>query len=372
MSHVVLKNINKAFIKDEFIVRELNLEIKAGEFVVLLGPSGCGKTTTLRMIAGLEEATSGDICIAGKKVNDLPPRDRDLAMVFQNYALYPHMNVFENMAFGLKARKVARSEIEERVKDTAKMLGMDMYLDRKPKHLSGGERQRVALGRAIVRHPKVFLMDEPLSNLDARLRLQMRFELLRLHQQLGITTIYVTHDQVEALTLGDRLVLMNKGVVQQIGDPLTMYNRPGNQYVAGFIGSPPMNFFDATLDARDGALLLEAEGLNLDLTGTEDMDHYVGRKMVVGIRPEHIAERVSGKETAGRQTVKAVVDVVEPVGATELLYATVGGQQFVASVEAGGRIFDRHKLTGKEIDFLFDITKLHFFDKDTQEAVLNP
>src|ERR687898_1282101 len=261
MAQVVLTGINKFYDGNVHAVKDVNLDIRDREFMVFVGPSGCGKTTTLRMIAGLEEISSGDIRIGAQRVNDLAPMDRDIAMVFQNYALYPHMSVFDNMAFGLKMRKFGKDEIRKRVQDAADILGIEEYLKRKPRQLSGGQRQRVALGRAIVRHPQVFLFDEPLSNLDAKLRVQMRVELKKLHQRLGTTAIYVTHDQVEAMTLGDRVVVMKDGVVQQVGEPMEIYARPQNRFVAGFIGSPSMNFIPVTLNDAGGSLFAQANGL---------------------------------------------------------------------------------------------------------------
>src|SRR6187200_787676 len=266
MGQVVLKDINK-FYDSVHAVKDFNLQIRDKEFVVFVGPSGCGKTTTLRMIAGLEAISSGDISIDGQVINELAPMDRDIAMVFQNYALYPHMSVYDNMAFGLKMRKFDRREIGQRVKEAADILGIGDYLKRKPRQLSGGQRQRVALGRAIVRHPRVFLFDEPLSNLDAKLRVQMRVELKKLHQRLGTTAVYVTHDQVEAMTLGDRVVVMHDGWVQQVGDPMELYNEPANRFVAGFIGSPAMNFADVTLADQGGKVVAEAAGLRIVLPG---------------------------------------------------------------------------------------------------------
>src|ERR687896_1362607 len=284
MARVLLTNLNKKF-EDTHAVKDVNLEIRDGEFVVLVGPSGCGKTTTLRMVAGLEDITSGEISIDGRVVNDLPPMDRDIAMVFQNYALYPHMSVYDNMAFGLKMRKFGRDEIEKRVRQAAEILGIQALLARRPRQLSGGQRQRVALGRAIVRHPRVFLFDEPLSNLDAKLRVQMRVELKKLHERLGTTAIYVTHDQVEAMTLGDRVVVMKDGVVQQVGEPMQLYNRPANKFVAGFIGSPAMNFAPVTIRQSDGVVYLENEGLRIKLPSVqaERLGRLAGTQVVLGI-----------------------------------------------------------------------------------------
>src|SRR5918999_1819378 len=284
MARVLLKNLNKKF-DDTHAVKDVNLEIRDREFVVLVGPSGCGKTTTLRMVAGLEDVTSGEISIDGRVVNDLPPMDRDIAMVFQNYALYPHMSVYHNMAFGLKMRKFGRDEIEKRVRQAADILGIQPLLERRPRQLSGGQRQRVALGRAIVRHPRVFLFDEPLSNLDAKLRVQMRVELKRLHHRLETTAIYVTHDQVEAMTLGDRVVVMKDGLVQQVGEPLELYSRPANRFVASFIGSPAMNFVDVTLSERHDALWAETAGLPLrgPPARAEKPGRLAGTQVVLGI-----------------------------------------------------------------------------------------
>src|SRR5688500_6890520 len=289
MAKVLLKNLNKKF-DETHAVKDVNLEIRDREFVVLVGPSGCGKTTTLRMVAGLEDITSGEISIDGRVVNDLPPMDRDIAMVFQNYALYPHMSVYDNMAFGLKMRKFGRDEIEKRVRHAAEILGIQPLLARRPRQLSGGQRQRVALGRAIVRHPRVFLFDEPLSNLDAKLRVQMRVELKRLHERLETTAIYVTHDQVEAMTLGDRVVVMKDGLVQQVGEPLELYGRPANKFVAGFIGSPAMNFANVTMADGNGRLTAKNGGMEIEVPSAdaERLRPHVVRKLTMGIRPENL------------------------------------------------------------------------------------
>src|SRR6202790_3756075 len=287
MARVVIRNLNKMF-NEVHAVKDVNLEIRDREFVVLVGPSGCGKTTTLRMVAGLESITSGEILIGETVVNELPPMDRDIAMVFQNYALYPHMSVYDNMAFGLKMRKFARPEIDRRVREAADILGIEDYLKRKPRQLSGGQRQRVALGRAIVRHPRVVLFDEPLSNLDAKLRVQMRVELKKLHERLGTTAIYVTHDQVEAMTLGDRVVVMRDGWVQQVGDPLELYNQPANRFVAGFIGSPAMNFAQVRIAAENGSLWAESEDLRIKVPAAivPRLGRYAGMEATLGVRPE--------------------------------------------------------------------------------------
>src|SRR4029079_16183455 len=313
MGQVVLKGINK-FYDSVHAVKDVNLQIRDKEFVVFVGPSGCGKTTTLRMIAGLEAISSGDISIDGNVVNALAPMDRDIAMVFQNYALYPHMSVRDNMAFGLKMRKFERGEIDKRVREAAEILGIGPLLERKPRQLSGGQRQRVALGRAIVRHPRVFLFDEPLSNLDAKLRVQMRVELKKLHLRLGTTAIYVTHDQVEAMTLGDRVVVMKDGWVQQVGEPLQLYNSPANRFVAGFIGSPAMNFATVTVQARNGALWTQSAGLDIKVPerlGTS-MGSYAGRQVTLGIRPEDV--HVAGAGDPPGTTFDGDVEVVEQLG----------------------------------------------------------
>src|SRR5882724_10727138 len=332
MGQVVLKGINK-FYDGVHAVVDANLQIRDKEFVVFVGPSGCGKTTTLRMVAGLESITSGDVLIGDKVVNELPPMDRDIAMVFQNYALYPHMSVYDNMAFGLKMRKFARDEIGRRVRDAAEILGIEDYLQRKPRQLSGGQRQRVALGRAIVRHPQVFLFDEPLSNLDAKLRVQMRVELRKLHDRLGTTAIYVTHDQVEAMTLGDRVVVMKDGLVQQVGEPLELYNSPANRFVAGFIGSPAMNFATVTMTNGAGRLTAKNAGMELEVPAAhaERLRGHVGRDVTIGIRPEDL--RVATDADAAGLAFPSKVEVVEQLGSEILLDVAVGTGSMVAAVE---------------------------------------
>src|ERR1700675_798573 len=317
MAEVVLKDLVKKF-GDVVAVKDLNLTVHDREFLVLVGPSGCGKTSTLRMVAGLEEITAGEVHIGGRLVNNLPPRDRDIAMVFQNYALYPHMTVYDNMAFGLKMRKFSRAEIEQRVQEAAEILGMQELLQRKPRQLSGGQRQRVAVGRAIVRHPQVFLFDEPLSNLDAKLRVQMRVELKKLHQRLQATAIYVTHDQVEAMTLGDRVVVMKEGWVQQVGEPLELYGRPANRFVAGFIGSPAMNFADVTIAEVDGAIWVESPGLRVKVAGAkiDRLRAYKGQHVTLGVRPEDLT--VAGTADLGHLCFDAVIEVVEQLGSAIL------------------------------------------------------
>ena len=324
MADVALRNVVKRF-DDVDAVRDISLNIPDNEFVVLVGPSGCGKSTTLRMIAGLEEATAGDILIGGEVVNDVPPKDRDIAMVFQNYALYPHMTVFENMSFGLKLRRVAKAEIRARVEQAAKILDITDLLGRRPKQLSGGQRQRVAMGRAIVRNPKVFLFDEPLSNLDAKLRVQMRTEIKRVHQKVKTTTVYVTHDQVEAMTLADRVVVMNGGRIEQIGRPQDLYHRPKSRFVAGFIGSPAMNFLPARLQSNgDGLLLRLAPELAFPVppTHTARYQPSVGKDLILGLRPEHITEpRGEGREP--RCEFAMTLDVIEPMGMETMVFFTV-------------------------------------------------
>src|SRR5512144_2681294 len=310
MAQVVLKDLNKKY-DEVHAVKDVNLTIRDKEFMVFVGPSGCGKTTTLRMVAGLEEITAGEISIGDRVVNDLPPKDRDIAMVFQNYALYPHMSVYDNMAFGLKMRKFPKPEIAKRVQEAAEILGIQELLKRKPRQLSGGQRQRVAVGRAIVRHPQVFLFDEPLSNLDAKLRVQMRVELKRLHERLETTAIYVTHDQVEAMTLGDRVVVMRDGVVQQVGEPLELYNQPANKFVAGFIGSPAMNFATVTVTEANGSLFAEASGLRMKVPADRvaRMGAYKGQTVTLGVRPEDLT--VAGAADLDHPCFDAVIEVIE-------------------------------------------------------------
>src|SRR3954470_21389307 len=343
MAQVVMRSLNKKY-DEVHAVKDVNLDINDKEFVVLVGPSGCGKTTTLRMVAGLESITSGRVLIDDQVVNDLAPMDRDIAMVFQNYALYPHMSVYDNMAFGLKMRKFDKPEIQKRVREAAEILGIHDYLHRKPRQLSGGQRQRVALGRAIVRHPQVFLFDEPLSNLDAKLRVQMRMELKRLHQRLETTAIYVTHDQVEAMTLGSRVVVMKDGWVQQVGEPMEVYARPQNRFVAGFIGSPSMNFIPVTLTDGSGALFAEAAGMRIKVpaASTQSLMPYKGQGVTLGVRPEDL--RVGASSDSSDLSFESVVDVVEPLGAEILLDTRAAGQQIVARVEPTVRTQPHEKI----------------------------
>jgi multiple sugar transport system ATP-binding protein len=363
MAQVVLKDINK-FYDTVHAVKDVNLQIRDKEFVVFVGPSGCGKTTTLRMIAGLEAISSGDISIDGQIVNNLAPMDRDIAMVFQNYALYPHMSVFDNMAFGLKMRKFDRKKIAERVKEAADILGIGDYLKRKPRQLSGGQRQRVALGRAIVRHPRVFLFDEPLSNLDAKLRVQMRVELKKLHLRLGTTAIYVTHDQVEAMTLGDRVVVMKDGWVQQVGEPLELYNSPANKFVAGFIGSPAMNFANVTMVDGNGRITAKNTGLELELPNSqaERLRPHVGRQLTMGIRPENL--HVARDSDPAGLTFQSKIEVVEQLGSEILLDVRVGNDTMVAAVDPTIRAKVQESLR-----LAVNPDRLHFFDAATETAI---
>jgi multiple sugar transport system ATP-binding protein len=360
MAQVVMKDLNKKY-DEVHAVKDVNLNIRDKEFVVLVGPSGCGKTTTLRMVAGLEEITAGEIVIGDRVVNDLPPKDRDIAMVFQNYALYPHMTVYDNMAFGLKMRKFAKAEIEKRVQEAADLLGIRELLKRKPRQLSGGQRQRVAVGRAIVRHPQVFLFDEPLSNLDAKLRVQMRVELKRLHDRLETTAIYVTHDQVEAMTLGDRVVVMKDGWIQQVGEPLELYGHPANKFVAGFIGSPAMNFAEGVIGEEHGTLMVSNPGLRIPVAPAraERLRAYKGQTVTIGVRPEdiHLA-------TDGRTGFDAVVDVVEPLGSEILLDVKVGPHVMVARVDPTVRA-----KVHEAIRLSIEPDRVQFFDMKTEAAI---
>src|SRR6266540_451153 len=363
MAQVVIRNLNKKF-DGVHAVNDVNLQIRDKEFIVLVGPSGCGKTTTLRMVAGLESITSGDVLIGEKVVNDLAPMDRDIAMVFQNYALYPHMSVYDNMTFGLKMRKFAKPDIAKRVQEAAEILGIQGLLARKPRQLSGGQRQRVALGRAIVRHPQVFLFDEPLSNLDAKLRVQMRVELKKLHARLGTTAVYVTHDQVEAMTLGDRVVVMKDGWVQQVGDPLELYNQPANRFVAGFIGSPAMNFVDVTAIENGSAICVTNPGLRIKVPEpcTDRLREYVGQELTLGVRPEDL--RLASAVDSMDVSFESVVEVVEQLGSETLLDVKVGPSAMVAAVEpmVGVRRGDHMRLA-------LNPARLHFFDTTTGAAL---
>lgn len=366
MAKVILENLYKIYPGDVMAVKDANLEIDDEEFVVLVGPSGCGKSTTLRMVAGLEEISKGSIYIDGRKINDVPPKDRDIAMVFQNYALYPHMSVYKNMAFGLKLRKFPKAEIDQRVREAADILGINELLERKPKELSGGQRQRVAVGRAIVRKPKAFLFDEPLSNLDAKMRVQMRTEISKLHTRLDATMIYVTHDQVEAMTMGDRIVVMKDGIIQQVAPPLELYDHPANQFVAGFIGSPPMNFFNGSVEQRDGGIYFN-EGtfsVRLDDRAAAKVASYVGKQVVFGVRPEDIEDARMASDTDPGHRITAKVEVVEPMGAEIFIYLNTGNNAFIARLDA----HDEAKVN-QDIGLVIKMEKTHFFDADSGEAL---
>lgn len=363
MAKVVVNNVNKIYENGFQAVTEANFTAEDKEFVILVGPSGCGKSTTLRMIAGLEEISSGEISIAGKIVNDIPPKDRDIAMVFQNYALYPHMTVFENMSFALKLRKTPKSEILPIVKEAAKLLEIEDLLDRKPKQLSGGQRQRVALGRAIVRKPKVFLFDEPLSNLDAKLRVQMRAEITRLHRKLDTTMIYVTHDQVEAMTMADKIVIMKDGFIQQIDSPLNVYNNPVNLFVAGFIGSPAINQFSGKLLKENDELMFD-EGsfkINIPKEFYNDLAEHINKEVVMGIRPEDIYDTQYNTMAEQPVQINALCDVVEPMGNEYVVYFSTGNSKLLAR-------FDPKKLPeiDKKMNISLDMRKVHFFDKESE------
>jgi multiple sugar transport system ATP-binding protein len=364
MAELKLENIYKIYDNKVTAVDDFNLHIQDKEFIVFVGPSGCGKSTTLRMVAGLEEISKGDFFIDGKRMNDVAPKDRDIAMVFQNYALYPHMNVYDNMAFGLKLRKVPKAEIEKRVTDAAKILGLEQYLQRKPKALSGGQRQRVALGRAIVRDAKVFLMDEPLSNLDAKLRVQMRAEITKLHQRLQTTTIYVTHDQTEAMTMATRLVVLKDGIIQQVGSPKEVYDKPENAFVGGFIGSPAMNFFQGTLS--DSKFSFGATSVTIPegkMKYLRDQD-YVNQEVLLGVRPEDIHDEPVFIDASKSTKITAKVEVAELMGAETMLYSKIDGQTFVARVDSLTDV-----KPGQSLELALDMNKAHFFDVETEQRI---
>ncbi len=389
MARVELRNLTKVFTdpqtkKEVKAVDNLNLTIEDGEFLVLVGPSGCGKSTTMRMVAGLEESTGGEIRIGDRLVNDVPPRDRNIAMVFQNYALYPHMSVYDNMAFGLRLRqlpgmawqlthsveaKKIKADIDRNIQETAELLDIKHLLDRKPKALSGGQRQRVALGRAIVRHPEVFLMDEPLSNLDAKLRVQTRAELIKLHRRLGVTTIYVTHDQVEAMTMGQRIVVMKDGLLQQCDTPLKLYHEPVNMFVAGFLGTPSMNFVEAQVTKNGGAPVVDAGSFQIHLSEqrAKPLQNYIGKTVVLGLRPEDIHDKALASPTAGDSgnVARMKVDVIEPMGANSIIYLTSGQHTLLADVDAETKAKE-----GGELDVVLDATAAHVFDKETEQAIV--
>ena len=370
MASLSLSHINKTYPNGFQAVKDFNLEIEDKEFIIFVGPSGCGKSTTLRMIAGLEEISGGTLKIGDKVMNDVEPKDRDIAMVFQNYALYPHMTVYDNMAFGLKLRKVPKDQIDKAVREAARILDLEKLLDRKPKALSGGQRQRVAMGRAIVRNPKVFLMDEPLSNLDAKLRVQMRIEISKIHQRLGATIIYVTHDQTEAMTLGTRIVVMKDGVVQQVDTPQNLYQKPGNLFVAGFMGSPQMNFLDAVISEKGGNLIAKVGEHELVIPAAKAKalkdGGYVGKTVVLGIRPEDIHDSQMFIEASPSAPMTSVVKVYELLGAEVFLYFDYEGSSMTARVDP--RTTAR---TGDTVKFALDAEKIHIFDKETQVTITN-
>ncbi len=370
MASVKLKNVYKRYPGGVTAVNDFNMDIEDKEFIILVGPSGCGKTTTLRMVAGLEEISEGEVYIGDKLVNDVAPKDRDIAMVFQNYALYPHMTVFDNMAFGLKLRKLPKDEIRRRVHEAAKILDIEHLLDRRPRALSGGQRQRVALGRAIVREPKVFLMDEPLSNLDAKLRVQMRTEINKLHQKLQTTFVYVTHDQTEAMTMGTRIVVMKDGYIQQINTPQALYERPCNMFVAGFIGSPQMNFINAKVERRgeeihlifgkDDIKLPEGKAKKLD--GTD----YIGKEVILGIRPESIHDEPAFLEQFADSVVEAKVELTENLGSETFLYLVIDDVDFTAKVNPRTKA-----RAGDVIKVALDTNRIHLFDKESERTIMN-
>lgn len=379
MAGLQLKGIYKKYPGGVVAVSDVNLEIRDKEFIVLVGPSGCGKSTTLRMIAGLEEISEGELYIGDRLVNDIAPKDRDIAMVFQNYALYPHMTVFDNMAFGLKLRKVPKDEIERKVNEAAKILDLTHLLDRKPKAMSGGQRQRVALGRAIVRSPKVFLLDEPLSNLDAKLRAQMRTEISKIHKKLGTTFIYVTHDQTEAMTMGDRIVCMKDGFVQQVDTPQNLYENPVNKFVAGFLGSPQMNFIDAVLKEEYGQFIVEfgsddtksSRGVKYQIIVPEakvnnDLSNYVGKEIILGVRPESIHDEEMFISNATTGVIDANVEITELMGAETFLYLNCEGISLTARVDPRSTA-----RPGDDIKVAIDPNKIHIFDKETENAIVN-
>ena len=365
MASVTFEHVTKRY-GDVMAVNDLNISIADREFLVFVGPSGCGKTTSLRMLAGLEEISDGNIYIGDRVVNDVPPKDRDIAMVFQSYALYPHMSVYDNMAFGLKLRKVPKNEIDTRVKEAAKRLGIEALLDRKPKQLSGGQRQRVAVGRAIVRNPAVFLMDEPLSNLDAKLRVQARAEISKLHMQLGTTFIYVTHDQVEAMTMGTRIAVMKDGLLQQIDTPSALYDKPENIFVAGFIGSPSMNFFDATITGDDQATFVDTGVFRLKLPTEKatQFKNYRGKSIVFGIRPEDIHDPDFAPPGIHSAIIESKVEVTELMGHEVMVYLNVKDKSFLARVDPRSKA-----RVGNNLGVALNLDNMHLFDKQTEKAI---
>ena len=366
MATLTLDHATKKF-GEVTAANDICIEVKDKEFLVLVGPSGCGKSTTLRLIAGLEEITSGNIYIGDRLVNDVAPKDRDIAMVFQSYALYPHMSVYDNLAFGLKLRKTPKKEIDRRVHEAAEILGISALLSRKPKQLSGGQRQRVALGRAIVREPKVFLMDEPLSNLDAKLRVSTRAELIKLQQRLQTTTIYVTHDQTEAMTMGHRIAVLRDGILQQLDTPQVLFDKPTNMFVAGFIGSPAMNFFDAKLTGSVDALYVDGGSFKVRVPADKapKVISQLGKEIVFGIRPEDIVDRAAVQSVDAESTMKVAVNVVEPLGAEQHVYLMTGETEFVAKMDGRNPI-----RAGQQMEIALDLAHMHVFDRATQEALI--
>ena len=393
MAEITFEGVKKVYGEDVVAIQDMSLDVPDGEFVVFVGPSGCGKSTALRMVAGLEDITEGKLFIADEVVNDMSPRERDIAMVFQNYALYPHMNVRENMAFALKLRKTEKGEIDRRVEEAGKILGMENFLDRKPAALSGGQRQRVALGRAIVRDPKAFLMDEPLSNLDAKLRVQMRTEIAKLHNRIGVTTIYVTHDQTEAMTMADRIVLLKDGVVQQVAPPQEMYDHPNNVFVAGFIGSPAMNFVQAHLEKENGGLAAVFGDARIPLSKermgeSKDLDQYVNNDVVLGIRPEHIEDAEVAESTDGTTAIEVEPQVIESMGNEKYIYfdlpkggemahslSTSDMEEEVGADDDSGELLvarvspETGARQGKQVKLLIDSSKIQLFDGESEEAI---
>ena len=369
MAQVSLQNVTKVFPGGVTAVKNVSLGVENREFLVLLGPSGCGKSTTLRIIAGLEEATEGKVYIGNKMVNNLPPKDRNIAMVFQNYALYPHMDVYNNMAFGLKLRKYHKDEIQSRVKEAAGILGLSKLLKRKPRELSGGQRQRVAVGRAIVRKPLAFLFDEPLSNLDAKMRGEMRTEINRLHTRLQATMIYVTHDQTEAMTLADRIVVMNEGIIHQIGAPTEIYDKPVNKFVAGFIGSPPMNFADGKLIKKDSKVYFVETGGRINVKLVDSMipkvEGYIDKDLTFGIRSEDIYDKLFVTDAPPENVVKISCEVIEPMGSEVFLHLSTGQNTIIAKVGARS-----NPPINQDMDAVFDMNKVHFFNKSTERTII--
>ena len=370
MAEVILKDVCKMYDGGVLAVKHVDLEIRNREFMVLVGPSGCGKSTTLRMIAGLEEISSGTVTIGNRVVNDVPPKDRDIAMVFQNYALYPHMTVYDNLAFGLKLRKLPKADIDKRVNEAAEILGIHDYLQRRPKALSGGQRQRVAVGRAIVRKPEVFLFDEPLSNLDAKMRVQMRTEISKLHTRLETTMIYVTHDQIEAMTMGDRICVMKDGIIQQVDTPLHIYDTPANIFVAGFIGTPQMNFVDCTLVGEGGDVFVQWGNNKLklpaDKANNPALKDYIGKEVIAGIRPEAIHDEPMFLASLADTVIDANVDVTELMGAEIYLYLTSEEESLTARVSSRSTA-----RAGDSVKVAVDMSRVHIFDKDTEKCIIH-